>query len=85
MKKLLLLIAFLTAAAISAKAQVYVFHGGGIAGGQMSIVKVSVIDSLSKDPLPYASVYLTEKKDTTITHFALTDTLGAATLAFRGV
>ncbi len=80
MRKLLLFLAFLTAAAISAKAQVYVFHGGVIAGGQMSIVKVSVIDSLSKDPLPYASVYLTEKKDTTITHFALTDTLGAATL-----
>ena len=71
---------FLTAAAISAGAQVYVFHGGVIAGGQMSIVKVSVIDSLSKDPLPYASVYLTEKKDTTITHFALTDTLGAVSL-----
>lgn len=70
---------FLTAVAISAKAQVYVFHGG-IAGGQMSIVKVSVIDSLSKDPLPYASVYLTEKNDTTITHFALTDTLGAVSL-----
>lgn len=79
MKKLLLLIAFLAAAALPARAQVYVFHGG-IAGGQMSIVKVSVIDSLCKDPLPYASVYLTEKKDTTITHFALTDTLGAATL-----
>lgn len=79
MRKLLLFLVFLTAVAISARAQVYVFHGG-IAGGQMSIVKVSVIDSLSKDPLPYASVYLTEKKDTTITHFALTDTLGAVSL-----
>ena len=80
MRKLLLFIAFLTAAAISARAQVYVFHGGVLAGGQMAIVKVSVIDSLSKDPLPYASVYLTEKKDTVITHFALTDTVGAVTL-----
>ena len=80
MRKLLLFIAFLAAAALPARAQVYVFNSGIIAGGQMSIVKVSVIDSLSKDPLPYASVYLTEKKDTTITHFALTDTLGAVSL-----
>ena len=77
MSKLLLFLVFI-AAAVTAQGQVFVLHR--VDGGQMSTVKVSVIDSLSKGPLPYASVYLTEKKDTTITHFALTDTVGAATL-----
>ena len=52
----------------------------GAGANQLSTLKVSVADSLSRDPLPYASVYLTEKQDTVIGYFALTDTLGTATI-----
>ena len=44
----------------------------------MSTVEAEVLDAKTKEPLPYASVYLTERKDSVITNFTLTDTLGKA-------
>lgn len=43
-------------------------------------VKAEVRDSLSNEPIPFASVYLRHPKDTIITNFALTDTLGKVEL-----
>ena len=43
-------------------------------------VKAEVRDSLTKEPIAFASAYLRHPKDTVITSFALTDTLGKATL-----
>ena len=39
-----------------------------------------VLDSLTKEPVAFASAYLRHPKDTVITSFVLTDTLGKATL-----
>ena len=46
----------------------------------MSTVEAEVLDAKTKEPLPYASVYLTERKDSVITNFTLTDTLGKAAI-----
>ena len=43
-------------------------------------VTAQVLDSLSKEPIAFASAYLRHPKDTVITNFALTDTLGKAAL-----
>ena len=43
-------------------------------------VTAQVLDSLTKEPVAFASAYLRHPKDTVITSFALTDTLGKATL-----
>ena len=48
--------------------------------GQLSQVKVAVVDSTNAEPVAFASVYLTEKKDSTINHFTLTDNKGQAEL-----
>lgn len=72
MKKLLLCLLFIVS--IPALGQVS-YYGNE---GQLATVKVSVTDAKGIEPLPYASVYLTGKRDTIISHFTLTDTLGAA-------
>lgn len=43
-------------------------------------IETEVVDSLSKEPITFASVYLKNVKDTIITNFALTDTLGKVAL-----
>ncbi len=43
-------------------------------------VEAQVVDSLTNEPISFASVYLMPKKDTLITNFSLTDTLGNAVL-----
>ena len=48
--------------------------------GRMSEIRTAVIDSLTGEPLSFASVYVTPVKDTVITNFTLTDVKGAATL-----
>ncbi len=43
-------------------------------------LNTEVIDSLTNEPISFASVYLMHKNDTLITNFSLTDTLGKAEL-----
>lgn len=43
-----------------------------------SKVKLKILDSLSRKPVDYASVFLVPRGDSTITHFTLTDSLGVA-------
>ena len=65
-------------AAFSGRAQVFYFYGQD--NTQLAQVRVAVTDSTSAEPIPFASVYLTEKKDSTIANFTLTDAEGKATL-----
>ena len=46
----------------------------------MSEIRTTVLDSLTNEPVAYASVYVTPSKDTTITNFTLTDDKGVAKL-----
>lgn len=48
--------------------------------GRMSEIKATVRDSLTNEPVGFASVYLIPAKDTVITNFTLTDLYGDATL-----
>ena len=48
--------------------------------GRMSEIKATVLDSLTSEPIPFASVYVIPSKDTTITNFTITDAKGEATL-----
>ena len=45
---------------------------------RMSEIKANVVDSLTNEPVQFASVYLIPAKDTNITNFTLTDTQGNA-------
>ena len=48
--------------------------------GRMSEIKTTVVDSLTLEPMAFASVYVIPSKDTTITNFTLTDAQGEAKL-----
>lgn len=79
MKKLLYALVLTTISAISAHSQVVIINDN-LLSARMTEVKVSVIDSLTSGPVPFASVYVIPAKDTTITNFTLTDDKGAAKL-----
>ncbi len=66
-------------APIVARAQVVILNDN-VMGGRMSEIKTVVLDSLTNEPVPYASVYVIPSKDTTITNFTLTDAKGEAKL-----
>ena len=51
--------------AVGAKAQVFIINDN-MFGGRMSNIRVKVIDSLTNEPIQYASVYVVPAKDTTI-------------------
>lgn len=78
-KKLLSLIVVGLVSVFTARAQVFIFNDAMFAG-RMSAIKVSVQDSLTREPISYASVYVIPVKDTTITNFTLTDAKGEAKL-----
>ena len=61
------------------KAQVFIINDN-ITNGRMSEISASVIDSLSNEPIAYASFYVIPAKDTTISNFTLTDAEGKAKL-----
>ena len=63
----------------SAHAQVYIFNENMLKE-RMSEIKTTVLDSLTNEPVSYASVYVIPAKDTTITNFTLTDANGEAKL-----
>ena len=64
---------------LSAWAQVVILNDN-VFQGRMSEIKTTVLDSLTKEPVGFASVYLIPSKDTTITNFTITDSKGEAKL-----
>lgn len=78
MRKALLVPLLIACSLLSAKAQVVIFNEN--VKGQVCDVSVQVKDSLTKEAIPYASVYVIPRKDTTITNFTMTDTQGDAKL-----
>ena len=79
MKKALLIATLLLGCCWAARAQVVVISGGSFSG-QLSTLNVEVLDSLTREPIPFASVYVIPRRDTTITNFTLTDAEGKAKL-----
>ena len=64
---------------VPATAQVVILNDNMLAD-RLSRIQAVVVDSLSNEPIPYASVYVIPSKDTTITNFTLTDAEGKAKL-----
>ncbi len=64
---------------ITSKAQVVILNDN-VMTGRMSEIKTTVLDSLTNEPIGFASVYVVPAKDTTITNFTLTDAKGEAKL-----
>ena len=78
MKRIVSILAVLLAS-FAAGAQVVILNDN-VMGGRMSEIKTVVLDSLTNEPVPYASVYVIPSRDTTITNFTLTDANGVAKL-----
>ena len=78
MKKLILILATLLAFALQTRAQ-YVINDN-MFQARMSRINAVVVDSLTSEPVSFASVYVIPSKDTTITNFTLTDAKGEARL-----
>ena len=64
---------------LGARAQVFVFSDN-VFQERMGEIKATVVDSLTSEPVAFASVYVIPSKDTTITNFTLSDAKGVATL-----
>ena len=64
---------------LSARAQVFIINDN-VLTDRMAEIKASVVDSLTNEPVAFASVYVIPSKDTVITNFTLTDATGKATL-----
>ena len=64
---------------ITSKAQVVILNDN-VMTGRLSEIKTTVLDSLTNEPIGFASVYVVPAKDTTITNFTLTDAKGEAKL-----
>ena len=79
MKKVLSLIVLLSVNSLAALAQVIILNDN-VFQGRMSEIKTTVLDSLTNEPVGFASVYVIPTKDTTITNFTLTDAKGEARL-----
>ena len=79
MRKVLSLFVLLFAHGIAARAQVVIVNDN-LFQGRMSEIKTTVIDSLTNEPVSFASVYVIPSKDTTITNFTLSDNKGEAKL-----
>ena len=77
MKRILPILLFLVSAA---SLQGQVVNLTDVMSSRQSKVVVTVLDSLSREPLGFASVYLVPEKDTVITNFSLTDSTGRAIL-----
>ena len=79
MKRFLASILIILCLGISSKAQVIILNDN-VMTGRMSEIKTTVLDSLTNEPVGFASVYVIPSKDTTITNFTLTDAKGEAKL-----
>ena len=60
-------------------AQVFIMNDN-VYEERMCEIKATVVDSLTSEPVPFASVYVVPSKDTTITNFTLSDAKGEAKL-----
>ena len=69
----------LLAPAFTSRAQVIILNDN-VMTGRMSEIKATVLDSLTNEPVGFASVYVIPSKDTTITNFTLSDANGVAKL-----
>ncbi len=78
-EKLVLLSVLLLITAFTSRAQVIIINDN-IMTSRMSEIKTTVLDSLTNEPISFASVYVIPSKDTTITNFTLTDAKGEAKL-----
>ena len=79
MRKKLFITAILSLLSLTAHAQVYILNDN-VFQKRMGEIKASVLDSLTNEPVGFASVYVIPSKDTTITNFTLTDAKGEAKL-----
>ncbi|MBQ9463077.1 MAG: outer membrane beta-barrel protein [Bacteroidales bacterium] len=79
MKKNLTAISLCLCLGFSARAQVFILNDN-MFQERMGTVKATVLDSLTNEPVGFASVYVIPSKDTTITNFTLTDAKGEAKL-----
>ena len=65
--------------ALSLRAQIIILNDNMMVD-RLATIKAAVVDSLTSEPIPYASFYVIPAKDTTISNFTLTDDKGAAKL-----
>lgn len=80
MKGIYIALALLFAASFTARLDAQIAISEDMFGRTSFTVKAQVLDSLTREPIAFASAYLRHPKDTVITSFALTDTLGKAEL-----
>ena len=66
-------------ACVVSRAQVFIINDN-VTAGRLANIEATVVDSLTSDPVSFASVYVIPAKDTTITNFTLSDTDGKAKL-----
>ncbi|MBR1926747.1 MAG: carboxypeptidase regulatory-like domain-containing protein [Bacteroidales bacterium] len=79
MRHFFLLAIALLALCLQARAQVFIVNDN-LTTGRMAEIHASVVDSLTNEPIPFASFYVIPAKDTTISNFTLTDAEGIAKL-----
>ena len=79
MKRVISLLILLCCLCFGAQAQVFILNDN-IFQDRMGEIKATVLDSLTSEPVAFASVYVIPAKDTTITNFTLTDVKGEAKL-----
>lgn len=80
MRKFFILLFLLTTVSFGTRLNAQIVMSDDMFRGSSFSVKAQVLDSLTKEPIAFASAYLRHPKDTVITSFSLTDTLGKATL-----
>jgi len=79
MKKFFSVVSLCLCVGFCARAQVIIINDN-VFQGRLSEIKTTVLDSLTNEPVSFASVYVIPSKDTTITNFTLTGAEGEAKL-----
>ena len=70
---------FFMVSCVVSKAQVFIVNDN-MTAERLARVEATVLDSLTNDPVAFASVYVIPVKDTSITNFTLSDAEGKASL-----
>ena len=79
MRKVLITSMLMLSLGFASRAQVFIMNDN-VYQERMGEIKATVLDSLTNEPVSFASVYVIPSKDTTITNFTLTDAKGEAKL-----